>query len=194
MTKHLATAKRARASSRCGSSTKCWSPERRARQAAAIHRWQPWRRSTGPKTDAGKARVATNALRHGYRSRAWVLKAKRIRHAIRLCARTVLLVRAYMQERDRLALLQSAQLAPVDLGRDPLGCREGLAIGVQNLAPAGEPHAIMPSDVVERLDEMGHAVGRADQERMQRDGQHARLGLALAVERVEGIDDVLAEG
>lgn len=64
-----------------------WTPERRARQALAIRRWQP---STGPTTEAGNARVTLNALRHGYRSRAWILKAKPIRRAIRLGARTVL--------------------------------------------------------------------------------------------------------
>jgi hypothetical protein len=82
-----------------------WTPERRARQALAIRRWQPWRRSTGPKTEAGKARVTRNALRHGYRSRAWILKAKRIRRPIRLSARTVLFARVYLLDQERRALL-----------------------------------------------------------------------------------------
>jgi hypothetical protein len=34
-----------------------WSQERRARQAAAIHTWRPWERSTGPRTPEGKERV-----------------------------------------------------------------------------------------------------------------------------------------
>jgi hypothetical protein len=38
-----------------------WTPERRKRQGAAIHRWRPWERSAGPKTAAGKGRVARNA-------------------------------------------------------------------------------------------------------------------------------------
>ena len=92
-------------------SHKGWTPERRARQAALIRRWQPWLRSTGPKTAAGKARVARNPLRHGQRSRAWILRAKRIRQAIRLCAQTVLLARAYAREQEWLALLQSVQRA-----------------------------------------------------------------------------------
>ncbi len=41
-----------------------WSPERRARQSAAIRRWAPWKKSTGPKTAAGKARVARNAVKN----------------------------------------------------------------------------------------------------------------------------------
>ncbi|OYY55650.1 MAG: hypothetical protein B7Y07_11650 [Halothiobacillus sp. 24-54-40] len=38
-----------------------WTPERRAKQAALIHQWQPWKRSTGAKTEAGKARSSQNA-------------------------------------------------------------------------------------------------------------------------------------
>ncbi len=44
-----------------------WTPERRARQAEAIRRWQPWARSTGPTTDAGKARTRLNAYKGGTR-------------------------------------------------------------------------------------------------------------------------------
>lgn len=44
-----------------------WTPERRARQAEAIRRWQPWTRSTGPTTDAGKARTRVNAFKGGQR-------------------------------------------------------------------------------------------------------------------------------
>jgi hypothetical protein len=40
-----------------------WSPERRARQAAAIHRWRPWASSTGPTSAAGKAITSKNALK-----------------------------------------------------------------------------------------------------------------------------------
>jgi hypothetical protein len=44
-----------------------WTPERRARQSAAIRQWRPWERSTGPRTAAGKARVARNAYKGGSR-------------------------------------------------------------------------------------------------------------------------------
>ena len=43
-------------------------PEQRARQSQAIWSWQRWKKSTGPKSSAGKALVARNALKLGGRS------------------------------------------------------------------------------------------------------------------------------
>ena len=40
-----------------------WSAERRAKHAAAIRRWKPWLKSTGPKSKAGKRRTARNAFK-----------------------------------------------------------------------------------------------------------------------------------
>jgi len=42
-----------------------WTPERRKRQAELIKSWQPWTRSTGARTSAGKARSSLNAVKHG---------------------------------------------------------------------------------------------------------------------------------
>ena len=42
-----------------------WTPERRKRQAELIRGWQPWTRSTGARTSAGKARSSLNAVKHG---------------------------------------------------------------------------------------------------------------------------------
>ena len=44
-----------------------WTPERRAKQAAAIRRWRPWESATGPRTPAGKAKVSRNAWKGGIR-------------------------------------------------------------------------------------------------------------------------------
>jgi len=42
-----------------------WTEEARKAQAEAIRRWQPWKASTGPRTEAGKARSAANANKPG---------------------------------------------------------------------------------------------------------------------------------
>lgn len=44
-----------------------WTSERRARQAALIRQWAPWKRSTGPRTTTGKAKIAGNAWAGGER-------------------------------------------------------------------------------------------------------------------------------
>src|SRR6267154_1418860 len=66
----------------------------------------------------------------------------------------------------------------------------GRTIRVQDVAAARPPHAVVTLDVVESLCQMRRAMRRTGQERMQRDRQHARLVRALAIERVEGIDDI----
>ena len=42
-----------------------WTPERRVKQSAAIHRWKPWQQSTGAKTPEGKSIVSQNAFKGG---------------------------------------------------------------------------------------------------------------------------------
>lgn len=42
--------------------TKGWTEERRRKQAEAIKKWKPWEKSTGPRTEAGKARTRLNAV------------------------------------------------------------------------------------------------------------------------------------
>jgi len=44
-----------------------WTLERRNRQAELIRQWAPWAKSTGPKSRAGKERVARNSWRGGHR-------------------------------------------------------------------------------------------------------------------------------
>lgn len=47
-----------------------WTTEARAKQAALITAWQPWRASTGPRTGDGKAKSARNADQGGDAGRA----------------------------------------------------------------------------------------------------------------------------
>ena len=42
-----------------------WTPERRARQAALIRTWKPWKQATGPRTPDGKATTSRNAYKGG---------------------------------------------------------------------------------------------------------------------------------
>ena len=43
-----------------------WTPERRARQAALIRTWKPWKHATGPRTNEGKARMARSGFKGGH--------------------------------------------------------------------------------------------------------------------------------
>ena len=43
--------------------SKRWTAEARARQAALIHTWAPWSKSTGPKSVEGKRRAGQNGRR-----------------------------------------------------------------------------------------------------------------------------------
>ncbi len=65
--------------------SKGWTPERRVSQAVRIGQWKPWLRSTGPRTEAGKAMSAINARKHGTRGRAARDEALLLRNLIREC-------------------------------------------------------------------------------------------------------------
>ena len=47
-----------------------WTPEARQKHSEALRRWQPWTRSTGPRTTEGKARSSRNAWKGGARAKA----------------------------------------------------------------------------------------------------------------------------
>ena len=46
-----------------------WTPEQRQKQREAIQQWQPWKKSTGPKSVEGKEGVGSNAYKGGHRSK-----------------------------------------------------------------------------------------------------------------------------
>src|SRR5665647_1381073 len=54
-------------------------PEHRAQQSKAIQIWQPWAKSTGPRSAVGKAVVARNAVKHGGRSAELTAQLKGLR-------------------------------------------------------------------------------------------------------------------
>jgi hypothetical protein len=58
-----------------------WTPEQRQRQREAIERWRPWEKSTGPKSQEGKARISRNAWTGG----EWL----KLRHAIKALNRAL---------------------------------------------------------------------------------------------------------
>jgi len=64
-----------------------WTLERRAKQAALIQTWQPWERSTGPKTEAGKATSSQNAFVHGAYSVEEKAEKKGVNDFLRDCKR-----------------------------------------------------------------------------------------------------------
>ena len=100
MTNHLQRTARKPVSARSRRSHQGWSPERRARQAALIRGWAPWRRSTGPKTEAGKTRCSMNALKHGYRSQARIREKRLVLHILRLAERNIKRLRLHIRMRD----------------------------------------------------------------------------------------------
>jgi len=55
------------------SSPKAWTLERRQRQAELIRTWQPWKHSTGPKTEVGKMRAARNGYKGGVRQQLRII-------------------------------------------------------------------------------------------------------------------------
>ncbi len=96
---------------------KGWTPERRARQAARIREWQPWRRSTGPRSEAGKAQSAMNALKHGGRSRAHIMQLRRVRYVLRLAARNIAILRTHIRVMRLEQTLAAAPQTPATLSK-----------------------------------------------------------------------------
>ena len=60
-----------------------WTLERRRRQAELIRSWQPWAKSTGPKSLEGKERVSRHAWKGGHRAELREL-TKMVNESVRL--------------------------------------------------------------------------------------------------------------
>ena len=60
-----------------------WTPERKARQAELIKTWQPWKKSTGARTEQGKSASSHNALKHGLRSAGEIAERQQFTQAMR---------------------------------------------------------------------------------------------------------------
>lgn len=52
-----------------------WTEKRRAKQTEAIKLWQPWKSSTGPRTESGKFNASQNAWKGGERPAMRALSA-----------------------------------------------------------------------------------------------------------------------
>lgn len=63
--------------------TRGWPPKRRAEQARRLQKAKIWLKSTGPKSLAGKARVAKNAFKHGCDSVEFKQQVKILRYLLR---------------------------------------------------------------------------------------------------------------
>jgi hypothetical protein len=65
-----------------------WTAERRARQAMLIRTWQPWKKSTGPRTPEGKSKSSRNAYKMNPIRRALLALAAEVRQAKRRSNKT----------------------------------------------------------------------------------------------------------
>ena|SRR5688572_17937757 len=74
-----------------------WTPERRAKQAELIRASKPWLKSTGPRSEAGKARCATNALKHGFRSRPFLERIREERQLVRDATAIITLAKSLLR-------------------------------------------------------------------------------------------------
>jgi hypothetical protein len=59
-----------------------WTPEAREKQRQRIKQWQPWEKSTGPKTEQGKEISSQNARRTALSDEELVAGLRKMRHEL----------------------------------------------------------------------------------------------------------------
>ena len=99
-------------------SNKGWSERRRKQQACNARRNKPWTRSTGPKSDAGKAVSSMNAYKHGHYTAAY----QAVRAALRLnrdFLRYAALFFAFEQQRETILSRKRTNGKPNDPSGTP---------------------------------------------------------------------------
>lgn len=79
-----------------------WTEKERKRQACAIRRTKPWKKSTGPKTPEGKERAKMNAFKSGM----YTPEYKILRRALTLQAEFVRGISLWAQAEDRMDMLR----------------------------------------------------------------------------------------
>lgn len=87
-----------------------WTDEQKQKQRAAIGRWQPWAKSTGPRTDSGKHTSSQNAYKHG-RFTAESLAHRRTLNTILRHARAVIAWGQFYRRRQRHLILVAQEKA-----------------------------------------------------------------------------------
>jgi hypothetical protein len=74
--------------------SRLWTAEEKHKQSQLIKRWQPWSKSTGPKTQAGKEKSKMNARKHG----GYCAGLKQYRQSIAQCRKLVCNIRKLYKE------------------------------------------------------------------------------------------------
>ncbi len=126
-----------------------WTAERRAAQAARARASRPWTKSTGPKTAAGKARVACNALKTGVFTAAIRTEMRAIRAFLRLNRELVATYKAMCAAEQARALAEQQNR------------QSGASVGVDAADPCPQTAAAR-SDISENPENKVKAAASAD--------------------------------